>query len=135
MSNINASYISPVARRRARRWFIPRIILIGLLATVAQFYLPWWSLVIACALMGFLTAGVNASPFTAGFLALFLSWSIMAIVLDIPNESRLSSQVVQLFPLGGSVALLIVLTGVFGGIIGGFATWMGDAFRRMFIRN
>jgi hypothetical protein len=85
--------------------------------------------------MGFLTAGVNASPFTAGFLALFLSWSIMAIVLDIPNESRLSSQVVQLFPLGGSVALLIVLTGVFGGIIGGFATWMGDAFRRMFIRN
>jgi len=135
MSSINESYISPVARRRARRWFIPRIILVGILASVVQLYFPWWSLVIACALVGFLTAPMNASPFSAGFLALFLSWSFMAMMLDIPNESRLSSQVVQLFPLGGSVALLVVLTGILGGILGGFATWTGDAFRRMFIRN
>lgn len=135
MSNINASYISPVARRRSRRWFIPRVLLIGLLASGVQLYFPWWSLVVACALMGFLTAGVNASPFSAGFLALFLSWTTMAFLLDIPNESRLSEQVVQLFPLGGSVLLLIVLTGILGGIMGGFATWTGDALRRMYMRH
>lgn len=135
MSNINASYISPVARHRARRWFIPRVLLITLFASVVQLYFPWWSLVLACALVGFATAGVNASPFSAGFLGLAISWFAMAIWMDIPNESRLSSQVVQLFPLANSVTLLLILTAILGGLIGGFATWTGDAFRRMFMRN
>jgi hypothetical protein len=135
MTNINASYISPVARRRARRWFIPRVLLIALFASAVQLYLPWWSLVAACAFIGFVTAGINASPFSAGFLALVISWSGMALWMDFPNNSRLSEQVVQLFPLGNSVVLLIILTAVLGGLIGGFATWTGDAFRRIFIRN
>lgn len=135
MSSINASYISPVARLRARRWFIPRVLLIALFSSAVQLYLPWWSLVIMCVLVGFATAGVNASPFSAGFLALVISWFGMALWMDIPNNSRLSAQVVQLFPLGNSVALLIVLTAILGGLMGGFATWTGDAFRRMFMRN
>ena len=135
MNNINASYISPVARRRAKRWFIPRIIIIGGGATIAQFYLPWWSLIISAFLLAFFTAPLNRSPFWAGFIGLFLSWGVLAFIIDIENNSILSSRVVKLFPIPESSILLILVTGIIGGIIGGFSSASGDAFRRIWMRE
>ena len=134
MNSINGSYISTASRRRARRWFIPRIILIGIVATVAQVYFPWWSLLIACFLVGFFTASLNRSPFLAGFIAVFISWAALAGYIDYLNDSILSSRVVQLFPLPESAYLLIFMGALLGGIIGGISTACGDALRRIWIR-
>ena len=132
---MHGSYISRVARRRAKRWFIPRTLLVALAASLAQFYFPWWSILISAGLIGFLTAPVNHSPFWSGFLGLFLSWVLVAAWINIQNESLLSSRVVQLFPLANSVVLLILVTGILGGLLGGFASWTGDSFRRIWIRE
>lgn len=135
MNNTNGSYISTASRLRAKRWFIPRVIIIGTVATVAQVYLPWWSLLIGCFVAGFSTATVNRSPFMAGFLAIFISWGALASYIDYLNNSILSSRVVQLFPLPESGYMLIVVTAIIGGLVGGISTACGDAFRRMWIRN
>ncbi len=127
--------MSSVARRRARRWFIPRMLLLGIVAGVAQLYLPFWSLPASCFLIGFLTAPVNRSAFWAGFVGIFLLWTGMAIYMDWMNDSILSQRVIQLFPLPKSSLLLILITGIIGGLLGGMASKTGDLLRRFFIRE
>ncbi|GEM_PF-78412 len=135
MNNTAGSYMSSVARRRARRWFIPRMLLLGIVAGVAQWYLPFWSLPASCFLIGFLTAPVNRSAFWAGFIGIFLLWTGLAFYQDWMNDSILSQRVVQLFPLPKSSALLILITGIIGGLLGGMASKTGDLFRRFFIHE
>lgn len=135
MSKTAGSSMSSVARRRARRWFIPRMLIMGVTAGVAQWYLPFWSLPVSCFVLGFLTAPVNRSAFWAGFLGIFFLWSGLALFLDLGNESILSQRVVQLFPVPSSSLLLIIMTGVIGGLLGGMASKTGDLLRRFFIRE
>lgn len=135
MNNTAGSYISSVARRRAKRWFIPRMLLMALAAGVMQWYLPFWSLPVACFLVGFLTAPVNRSAFWAGFLGIFLLWAGMSFYLDWGNDSILSQRVVKLFPVPSSSLLLIVITGILGGLMGGLASKTGDGLRRFFIKE
>jgi hypothetical protein len=135
MSNTAESYISNAARRRARRWFIPRMLFITTTAGLAQFYLPFWVFPVSCLLVGFLTATINRSAFLAGFIGISLLWSGMAFYLNELNESILSSRVVKLFPLPESSIALIITTGIIGGILGGFATKCGDELRRLIIKK
>ena len=135
MSKTAESYISNAARRRARRWFIPRMLIISVTAGLAQFYLPFWAFPISCLLVGFLTAPVNRSAFLAGFMGISLLWSGMALYINQQNESILSLRVVKLFPLSESSIALIITTGILGGILGGFATKCGDEFRRLMMKK
>lgn len=135
MNNTAGSYISSVARRRAKRWFIPRMLLLALAAGVAQYYLPFWSMALSCFIVGFLTAPLNRSAFWAGFLGIFLLWAGMAFYLDWGNDSILSQRVVKLFPVPSSSLLLIAITGILGGLLGGLASKTGDVFRRFFMRE
>ena len=120
-------------RQKSRKWFLPRVLLLAAFSGLAQVYLPWWSLIIVCAIIGYFTA-LNRSPFIAGFTALFLVWASFAFYLDSQNAHLLSSKVVQLFPLPASSFLLVCITGIFGGIIGGFATLVGHSFQKLIVK-
>jgi hypothetical protein len=58
-------------------------------------------------------------------LGIFLLWSIVALWIDLKNESILSHKIAQIFPLGGSSFLLILTTAVIGALVGGFAAMSG----------
>jgi hypothetical protein len=105
------------------------ILLISVLCFIAGLYLPWWSIAPIAFLVALLLGlGVGRS-FLAGFAGVFLLWALLSLWIDIKNESVLSHKIAQLFPLGGSSILLIVITALVGGLVGGFAAMAGGSIR------
>lgn len=101
--------------------FIATIILIALLAFVSGLYLPWWSIAPAAFVISLIFRQSPGKSFLAGFLGLFLLWAGLALFIDIPNQHILSKKIAEVLPLGGSSTLLILVTGLVGGLAGGFA--------------
>ena len=107
-------------------------LLIFLLSFIAGLYLPWWSIAIVAFLAALLVQPRIGFGFLAGFLGIFLLWASIAFWIDVNNESILSRKVALLFPLGGSSILLIVVTALVGGLVGGFAAMAGSSIRLKF---
>jgi hypothetical protein len=116
-------------KKYAQMKFIISIILTGLLAFIAGLYLPWWSLAIAALAVAALVHQKPARAFLSGFIGLFLLWGGLALWIDIKNDGILSSKISKLLPLGGSSALLIVVTGIVAGLVAGFAALSGSYLR------
>ncbi len=109
--------------------FILSVLLIALLSYIAGLYLPWWSIaIVAFAVCLLITQSLGAA-FLSGFTGIFLLWAVLAVWIDSKNESLLSQKIAQLFPLGGSSVLLIIVTALVGGLVGGFAAMSGAALR------
>ncbi|MDF1867040.1 MAG: hypothetical protein P1U70_19560 [Saprospiraceae bacterium] len=108
------------------------ILLIIVLGFVAQLFLPWWIIIVVAGLVGFFFKFENSlSSYLAGFLAVSLLWGGFAGFLDASNLGLLSSKMGELFGgMGGSQ--MIYLTGLLGGILGGFAAMTGTLGRKMF---
>ena len=105
--------------------FIFATLLTGVLSFIAGIYLPWWSIAIIAFLVGIFIRQTLMKSFLAGFLGIFILWAVVSLWIDVKNGSILSHKIAALFPLGGSSGLLIMLTAVIGGIVGGFAALTG----------
>jgi hypothetical protein len=108
------------------------IILTAFLAYVTGLYstLPWWSFAITSLVVGITVHQKAGRAFLSGFLGLFLLWSGMAAMKDAANEHVLSVKVAQVLPLGGSYLVLILVTGVVGGLVSGLAAMTGSFMRK-----
>jgi len=109
--------------------FFSSILLTALLSFVAGLFLPWWSLAIIAFLVALLIPQSIGKSFLSGFLALFFLWGVIAFIIDVKNESILSQKIAQLFPLGGSSILLILITALVGALVAGFAAMSGSSIR------
>ncbi len=90
---------------------------------------PWWGFVPVAFLWAVVIPQAPAKSFAAGFLGMLLAWGGLSWWIDWQNSSLLSKQVALLFPLQGSSAALIMLTGIVGGILGGSAAVAGSYLR------
>lgn len=104
--------------------FLLATILTALLGFIAGLFLPWWSIAVASFLVALLLSQSLGKSFLSGFLGIFLLWAIVALWIDIKNESILSQKIAQLFSLG-SPYLLLLLTALIGALVGGFAAMSG----------
>lgn len=109
--------------------FVLTLLLTALLSFIAGLYLPWWSIAIIAFLAALLIQPRVGVGFLAGFLGIFLLWGALSFWIDTANESILSHKIAQLFPLGGSSLLLILVTAFVGGLVGGFAAMAGSSIR------
>ena len=109
--------------------FLLSVILIILLSFIAGLYLPWWSIAPVAFFVALLIPQSLGKSFLAGFAGIFLAWAIVAFWIDTKNESLLSQKIAQLFPLGGSTVLLILITALIGALVGGFAAMSGSSLR------
>ncbi|HEX2535305.1 MAG TPA: hypothetical protein VHK69_16285 [Chitinophagaceae bacterium] len=109
--------------------FLLSLLLTAALAFVAGLFLPWWSLAIAAFAVALLLPQSLGRSFLSGFLALFLLWTGLALLRDLPNDSILSRRVADLFYLGGNSALLVLVTGLIGGLVSGFSAMTGTSLR------
>jgi hypothetical protein len=109
--------------------FLLSVLLIAILALLAGMFLPWWSIAIVAFLVAMLLPQKIGLGFLAGFTGIFLLWGLLALWIDIKNNSLLSHKIAQLFPLQGSSALLILITAFVGALVGGFAAMAGSAAR------
>jgi hypothetical protein len=109
--------------------FLVAILLTALLSYISGLFLPWWGIAIAALLVAVLVPQAPVSSFFAGFLGVFLLWAGMAFWFDAGNEGILSGKIANILPLGGNGILLILVTGLIGGLVGGMAAFTGKQLR------
>ena len=110
-----------------------RIILALLLTATISFLaglrLEWWSIAIVSFLVALLIPQKIIGAFISGFLGIFILWAVLALWIDSKNGNTLSFKMAELFKLGGSSILLILVTAFIGGLVGGFAAMAGSSLR------
>lgn len=112
--------------------FLFKIILIAGACYVAELFFPWWSVVICAFLIGMMMPARGGSDFLAGFMGVGLLWLIFAWMIDIDTDSILSEQIAPVLYLNNAL-VLVAITGLIGGIVGGFACLAGSQLRRIFM--
>jgi hypothetical protein len=110
--------------------FIIAILLTALLSFAIGFYMSWWSIALAAFLVAALIRQNPGRAWLSGFLGIFLLWAGLAWWIDIKNQSILSQKVATLFPLDGSVLMLILITALIGALVAGFAALTGSYIRK-----
>jgi len=109
--------------------FIVALVLTALLSFIAGLHFPWWSIAIAAFIVALLIQQKSWKAFLAGFIGLLLLWSGLAFWIDVKNESILSARIGELFGIGNNSFLLILITGIIGGLVAGFAALSGSFLR------
>ena len=111
--------------------FITAIILTALTGFVAGIlsFSPWWGFAITTLLVAVLVHQKAGKAFLSGFLGIFLLWAGLAYWMDKQNNGILSQKIAQILPLNGNTLLLILITGVVGGLVAGFAAMSGSFLR------
>lgn len=94
-------------------------------------FLPWWSIALSAFLVAVVIPQKAFKSFQCGFLGVLLLWLITTLAIDIGNDHILSARMASILPLKGSSMLLILLTALLGGIIGGGSALTGFYFRNL----
>lgn len=105
-----------------------RFIIITLIIAVAtlgvQLVLPWWSLALVAFVIGYLSNLNWLGAFGAGLLGAGGLWFAYALYLNMANESLLATKLGPMF-FGLQPLLLVLLSALIAGLVGGFATLGG----------
>ncbi len=112
-----------------------RIILVALLGSIAQFYLPWWSAVIIALTVEAIVGKGNSTAFFSGFYGIAIPWMVLSGYIDFHNQSILSVQILEMFKLPPYGFVMVVVTGLLGGLIGGFASVVGSWIRQAITKD
>lgn len=104
--------------------FLAHIIAVLLLSWLLQTFLPWWTMAVGAFATGLYFRQGGFRSFTAGLLGVGLLWFGMAYYLDASTNSILSAKVAAILPTK-TVGLLLVVTAVIGGLVGGLASMTG----------
>ena len=114
--------------------FIFRLILIAILSYFLPFYFPWWVIILSSMIVGLLLPGNGWNLFNAGFLGGGLVWLGYALKLDYQTQSIMTNQMVELMGLDDPL-LLLLLSGLIGGLGSGFGALTGSSFRQIFMKK
>lgn len=105
------------------------VLVMVVMGAIAGIYLPWYALGILFALLAYILRIPAGKAFVLGLVSGFLLWAISAYWVDGQHPSSLPGRMAHVFPLGGSVLGLYVVTGVLGGLTGGLWAWAGAKLR------
>ncbi len=103
----------------------------SIIAIILSQFSPWWSVMIAGFVSAFLFSLDKADVFFIPFLAIFCFWSVYAFILSSSNDFVLAKKIAVLLPLGGNPYLLVLITGVVGGLASGLAAVFGKQLRTL----
>ncbi|MCZ2223028.1 MAG: hypothetical protein LC122_05295 [Chitinophagales bacterium] len=113
--------------------FITAIILTALLTYAIGLFtnLPWYSFVFCAFIVSFAIPQKSWKAFVSGFVAVFLLWIVLVMIIDNANEHILSKKVAEILPLNGNYFLLILITGLIGGLLAGMSALTGCFLRKI----
>ena len=110
--------------------FFISILTTALIACICGAYFPWWTIAVAGFVIALLLPQSPFSAFFSGFIAIFLLWTIIAALINTANGGILSGRIGLLLGIGKSPVLLVIITGLVGGIVAGFAALSASLLRR-----
>jgi hypothetical protein len=106
-----------------------------IIAVILSQFLPWWHVMVAGFVSALFFGLKNAAAFFIPFLAIFLFWIMYAFWLSNANDFILAEKIAVLLPLSGSWPLLLLVTGLIGGIAAGVAALLGNQCRLLIKRS
>jgi hypothetical protein len=96
-----------------------------IIALILSQFLPWWSVMVAGFVSALFFSLKKAAVFFVPFLAILLFWSIYAFMVSSGNDFTLAKKIAVLLPFGGNPYILILVTGLIGGLAAGVAALLG----------
>ena len=109
-------------------------LIILILSFASGYFLPWWVVAIAAFLSAFFIGKTSAQSFWSGFSAVFIVWTVLALFKSIPNNNILAKRVAVLFQLPNWI-LLLLITALIGGLVGGLSALSGVLLKRAIKKN
>ena len=100
------------------------IVTISIALILSQF-LPWWSIMVAGFVSALFFSLKKAAVFVVPFLAIFMFWSVYAYLASSGNDFTMAKKIAVLLPLGGNPYVLILITGLIGGLAAGVSALLG----------
>jgi hypothetical protein len=109
------------------------IVLTAYLGYVVGVYtnFPWWFFVFSSAVIALAIRQSAFTSFFSGFAGMFILWFVLAFLKDTANQHILSQKVAPMLKLGSSSFLLVLLTGLLGGLVSGMGALTGYHLRRI----
>ena len=111
--------------------FLVSILLTALLSFALCLFLPWWVIAIAGFVVAFSIPQKAGLSFVAGFLALFFLWVGLSFWMSAANNHLLAHKISLLFIKVDNPLLLIVVTGLIGGLVAGLGSLTGRFLRQV----
>ncbi len=99
-------------------------VILAVFAWLLSLFLPWWSVFIPGLILGAALAQSGARAFAWGFAGISGLWLIQTLFAHIGSDGILTSRIAELFSLP-SGWLVILITVILGGLIGGCTTLTG----------
>jgi len=109
--------------------FSVSFLLTALLSFIAGLYFPWWSIAIAAFMVALLIHQKAGMAFASAFFSMLLLWSGLAWWINVNNENILSLKIAELLGIGNNTLLLVLITGITGGLVAGLAAISGSLLR------
>jgi hypothetical protein len=100
------------------------LLLIALAGTAGYWGAPWWAIMPAGLLGGFLFPVAPGRAYAIGFAAGFALWNLNALAAHTANAGMLTAKIGELFQ-GLQSWHLLVLTGTIGGFLAGIGVLAG----------
>ncbi len=115
--------------------FFISLLLIAILSYAACLYFPWWSIAIVAFAVNWLVYQKPFLSWLSAFLALFILWVGISFIISNNNDHVLAHKISILILKMDSPAALILITGLIGGVVSGFAALAGNYWRSIFARK
>lgn len=111
---------------------ITHFIITIVLAVLLSQFLPWWSVMVAAFITSLFVSLKKSAIFFVPFLAIAVLWIVLAFYLSSSNDFILAKKIAILLPLQGNPYLLMLATGIIGGLAAGIAGVFGKQCRALF---
>lgn len=106
--------------------FVLNVILSSLLGLV----LDWWVVAIVAFVVGIWIRLRPAKAFLSAFLAVYCLYFAMALITDMQNDHILATRMADLILKVKNPYLMILVTGIPGALVGGFAALSASLLRK-----
>lgn len=110
---------------------IVAIVVILALSLILQSILPWWTVAVAAFVGGYLRSSSGWKATGAGFAGIGILWLLSASFIHLKTGGILTSRVGEMLGLPMPF-LVIFVTAILGGGVGGLAAATGYHFRKLF---
>ncbi len=103
-------------------------IIVVILAIILQHFLPWWSIALAGFIYGFLIIQSRRTAFLNGFVGIFILWFGISLYVYFINDAIIAGLLADMLYMSHGL-VVVAITGITGGIIGGLASLSGKYLR------
>ncbi|GAB3322366.1 hypothetical protein GCM10027299_17960 [Larkinella ripae] len=110
-------------------------LLIALLSALAQLFLPWWIIGVVAFGVCFWRSRTGWRAFGNGFSGIAVVWLVYALVIHLQTDGILTGRMADLLFKSKTPVLLLLVTPLIGGLVGGFAGLTGQQLRAVFAQK